>query len=167
MSWDIKPFVGMGPVLFGMTEAEVAALRPSIGTLTARDPQYDGTITEHRGLETPSISYFNGKVCYIAAGFQVKGVTWQALDVFQAKPEVLLQALETANGGAEVVFGTIAFRKLGLDAIGFYLEKNRRFFKPKSRDQDDRCVSLYDRDALGRVSEQVGPHYQPISFLKK
>jgi hypothetical protein len=71
MLWEIKPFVGLGPVLFGMTEAEVAALGPALGLVERRLVEHDGSVNEYRGMNTPTLSYRNGRVCYIAAGWRV------------------------------------------------------------------------------------------------
>ena len=138
MLWEINPFVGLGPVLFGMTEAEVAALGPALGPVERRLVEHDGSVNEYRGMNTPTLSYRNGRVCYIAAGWRVGDVIWQGIDVFQTASKTVVQMLEVANGGAEVGLGSLSFGNLGLFAEGFYLLKSRRSKEPTSDDQDDR-----------------------------
>lgn len=164
MIWDIKPFVGMGPVLFGMTEQEVDAL--GLGPLTARRVDPDGTVNEHRGLGIPTVSYKNGTACYLAAGPDVNDVLWQSTNVWLEQPKAVIQALEAANGGAEVGLGNVWFKNLGIDTNGFYLQKNRRFFRA-GHDQDDRVISMFDRDLSAKQAAEFAQFFQPISFVKR
>jgi hypothetical protein len=165
MPWEIKPFVGLGPVLFGMTEAGVAALGPALGPVERRLVEPDGSVNEHRGMGAPTLSYRNGRVCYIAAGWRVGDVIWQGIDVFQADPKTVVQMLEVANGGAEVGLGSLSFGNLGLSADGFYVPKTRRFFRRTSADQDDRSIALYDRDVWNSQAEQLKSYQEPITFM--
>jgi hypothetical protein len=167
MFWEIKPFVGLGSVLFGMTDAEVAALGPTPGPLLNRWVEDDGTVIEYREMDEPTISYCNGRVCFIAAVPKVENVIWQGINVFQLEPKTLLQLLEMANGGARVGLGFVLFENLGLRADGFYFHKERQFFRLNSDDQDDRCIALFDHELWHSLAEQPKSRYEPITFIKK
>jgi hypothetical protein len=166
MTWEIKPFVGLEPILFGMTEQHVGARAPLLGPVAARDVDADGTVTEHRAIHEPSVSYRNGEVCYIATGWQVKDVMWQGMNVYRDSPEAVLRALEAANGGAELGLGTALFRNLGIGAVGFYFQDSRSFFHLHSREQDDRCVFVVDRARCQEMVDKFSRHYKPITFHK-
>ena len=167
MLWDIKPFVGLGPVLFGMTEAEVAVLSPPLGPVESRFVEQDDSVNEYRGIDDPNMFYHKEKVRFIAVGPKVRNVIWQGIKVFQMDPETLLQLLEIANGGAEVGLGFVSFRNLGLRADGFYFHKERRFFQPNSDDQDDRCIALFDRELWTSQAEHLKSCYEPVTFIRK
>ena len=167
MPWEIKPFVGLGSVLFGMTEAEVAALGPTLGPLLKRWVEDDGTVIEHREMDEPTISDCNGRVRFIAVGPKVRNVIWQGIKVFQMDPKTLLQLLEIANGGAEVGLGFVSFGNLGLRADGFYFHRECQFFQPNSDDQDDRCIALFDRELWTSQAEQLKSCYEPVTFIRE
>lgn len=167
MRWDVRPFIGLGPIAFGMTEAEVAQVASILAPVRARHADATGIVTEHRGLEDPSISYKNGKVAYLAVGHPTANVIWADSDVFQQDAKSVLQSFENANGGAEVGLGAISFANLGIDANGFYFPKTKRFFRPGSREQDDRTLSLYERELYHETRKDLAAHFRPISFLKK
>ena len=167
MRWDVRPFIGLGPIAFGMTEAEVAQVASVLAPVRARQVDATGIITEHRGLEDPSISYKNGKVVYLAVGYLTADVIWADLDIFQRDAKSVLQSFENANGGAEAGLGAISFANLGIDTNGFYFPKTKRFFRPGSREQDDRTLSLYERELYHETRKDLASHFRPISFLKK
>jgi hypothetical protein len=167
MRWDVRPFVGLGPIAFGMTEAEVASVALPMAAVRARGVDATGIITEHRGLEDPSISYQNGKVAYIAIGSRTANVEWAGLDIFQQEAEAVLRSLESAGGGAEVGLGTISFAALGIDTNAFYFPKTKKFFKFSSSEQDDRTISMYDRELYHEIRKNLSSHFRPISFLRK
>jgi hypothetical protein len=166
MQWDVRPFIGLGPIAFGMTEADVANVSAALAPVRARMTDTTGIVTEHRGLEDPSVSYRNGKVVYIAVGWQTPNVVWADLDLFQQKTQFVLQLLEEENGRAEIGLGIISFARLGIDTNGFYDPKTRRFFRPGSSEQDDRTISLYERELYRETRQSFASHFRPISFLK-
>ncbi len=166
MRWDIRPFIGLGPIAFGVTEAEVAIAAASLAPVRARQEGAPGIITEHRGLEDPSVSYKNGKVAYIAIGRHATDVIWADLDIFQQDAKTILQAFESASGRTEVGLGTVTFANLGIDAVGFYFPKTKRFFRSASPVQDDRTISIYDRQLYCGTRKGLISYFQPISFLK-
>jgi hypothetical protein len=167
MRWDVRPFIGLGPIVFGMTEAEVANISSALAPVRARRMDTTGIITEHRGLEDPSVSYKNGKVAYIAVGGRTTNVTWEDLDIFQQDAKSVLQLFENASGGAEVGLGTILFANLGIGAVGFYIPKTKRFFRSGSLEQDDRTISMYGRELYRETRKDLASHFRPISFVKK
>ena len=166
MQWDVRPFIGLGPIAFGMTEADVANVTAALTPVRARRTDTTGIVTEHRGLEDPSVSYKNGKVAYIAVGCQATNVVWVDLNLFQQKTQFVLQLLEKESGSAEIAFGTISFAHFGIDTNGFYDPKTKRFFRPGSSKQDDRTISLYERELYRETRQSVISHFRPISFLK-
>ena len=68
MDWEIVTFIGMGPIRFGMSPAEVAAI---IGPPESADDD-DGYLREYRAVEMPIVSYEKNVVTEIEAFYDVR-----------------------------------------------------------------------------------------------
>lgn len=112
MDWEIKSFVGVGPISFGMTPAEVEdVLGPP------EDVDEDGVrLTEYRDIDVPIVRYEDGKVAQIEAFYDVKNVSLGDIKIFEDKGKDVMRGLERLNGGAEISVGIVLFRNIGLTA---------------------------------------------------
>lgn len=112
MEWEIIPFVGMGPIRFGMSPADVANL---VGVPETTDNRPNG-IREFRAVDVPIVAYENGAVTEIEAFYDVKNVTFRGRNIFEENGLAILQFLERENGGASLDVGIVMFERIGITA---------------------------------------------------
>lgn len=127
--WTILPLSGIGPLRFGMAEAEVAAM-PEMGPPKTTQVNYDGTVQEFRELGHPMCDYLEGRLVTVAVDHHVPGLTFEGKDVFASGSRAFLLALQAANGGAEAGLGFVIFRRIGISTKGFYNDVAAQFFNP-------------------------------------
>lgn len=114
MTWLIESFEGMGPIRFGMTPGDVAAV---VGAPDrSRKGLRPGTFKELRGIEVPIVRYTDNRVTEIEAFYELQSVTFQKISVFQTSGAQVLRQLEELNGGAMISVGIVLFNNLGLTA---------------------------------------------------
>jgi len=112
MEWEIVAFEGVGPIRFGMTQEEVAAL---VGAPDrSRRGLRPGSFNEFRGTKAPIVRYNENRVREVEAFYDLESVTFQGMSVFETDGTAFLRHLEELNGGARVSVGVILFDKLGL-----------------------------------------------------
>ena len=112
MEWNIVPFIGMGPVKFGMSPSEVSEI---LGAPEDTDSG-DNDLTEYRAIDMPIIRYKDNKVTQIEAFYDVKNVTLGDVNIFGDDGLQIMQTLETKNGGAKIDVGITIFENLGITA---------------------------------------------------
>ncbi|KQN86306.1 hypothetical protein ASF03_21785 [Rhizobium sp. Leaf68] len=110
MNWEITPFIKMGPVHFGMSPVEVAAI---IGEPEFADEDV-GYLREYRAIDVPIIVYENDMVTEIEAFQEVTNVIFRGKRSFEEPGLEILRYLEQENGGASVNVGTILFKNIGI-----------------------------------------------------
>ncbi|TDX83829.1 hypothetical protein EDE05_106238 [Neorhizobium sp. R1-B] len=110
MEWEIVSFEGMGPIRFGMSPAEVAAI---IGPPESADED-DGSRREYRAIDVPIVSYEDNVVTEIEAFYEVENVSFRGRRIFDEPGLAIIQFLEQENGGARMNVGTVLFRKIGI-----------------------------------------------------
>ncbi|RYZ81575.1 MAG: hypothetical protein EOP06_23260 [Proteobacteria bacterium] len=110
MGWEIAPFIGMGPIRFGMTPAEVASI---IGVPESADED-GGYLREYRAIDLPIIAYENNMVTEIEAFSEVENVTFRGRRIFDEQGLAIARFLEEENGGASINVGTILFKNIGV-----------------------------------------------------
>ncbi len=112
MQWEIIPFIGMGPIRFGISPAEVTAI---IGPPESTDDD-DGYLSEYRAVELPIVSYEKNVVTEIEAFYDVENVTFRGRRIFDEPGLAIIQFLEQENGGARMNVGTVLFKDIGITA---------------------------------------------------
>ena len=161
LRWEVQPLVGFGPLLLGMTSAQVAAFDEQIGAVVFVDDMF-GVRGEHRPYYTPSCSFQDDRLNSIDTNANERiGVLIDGIDVFATPPRALLAHLAEKNGGAALSHGAVVFAKLGIVTGGFYIDKEYRYYDPASREQDDRTLAVYDKDAFVRYIENIAPFALP------
>lgn len=162
--WTVRPNEGLLPVKFGDSPDQVGLL-PNLSAVTRTMPSADGVLTEMRALDTPAISYKDGRVFYIAVGRRTSHVGFGTLDVFQSTVVEVLQAFEEAQGTpAFVQLGRIVFETLNISIEGFYDEEADAVFKAGGTQQDDRTLIMH---APGTLQVFDGLPKTPVSFIQK
>jgi hypothetical protein len=161
MRWNIEPYVGIGPLKFGMTQQQVGQILDPLHAVIATHPAYDGSINEHRALEIPACNYVSGALNELNFNWRVKDVLYGKIEIFNSDPRYLLQELEKINGGAKMDLGMILFDKLGIRTSGFYRSEDNHFHLLGSKVQDDRAVAVFRKGSF----DAFIPGFEPISFL--
>lgn len=110
MNWEITPFIGMGPIRFRMTPAEVAAI---VGPPESTDDD-DGYRREYRAWDLPIVSYESDGVTDIEAFREVQNVTFRGRRIFDEPGLAVVRFLEQQNGGVRTNVGTLLFSDIGI-----------------------------------------------------
>lgn len=110
MEWNIVPYVGMGPIKFGMNPDEVSEILGPSKSVTTRGV----TLRELRAIDMPMIRYRDNKVTEIEAFNKVKNVILDDVNIFDDDGRRILRALETKNNGAKIYVGAVMFETLGV-----------------------------------------------------
>lgn len=112
MDWEIVSFEGMGPIKFGMTPEEVAAVVGAPGR--SRRGLRPGSFNEFRGTTAPIVRYNENRVREIEAFYDLESVSFSGINLFQSDGLEVLRRLEELNGDAKLSVGIVLFDKLGL-----------------------------------------------------
>lgn len=110
MEWEIFPFLGVGPIKFGMSPKEVESV---IGRADSFD-QDIGYIREYRHTDLPIVSYDHNCVTEIEAFYDVKKIIFKSRLIFEEPGRSILQFLEHENGGAALNVGVVLFNNIGI-----------------------------------------------------
>lgn len=111
MNWEIMPFLGIGPIRFGMSPMQAADI---IGKPVSIDEDDDGYLREYRSVDLPIISYQDRQVVEIEAFSEVGDVTFDGRNIFgEAGPEIM-RFLEEKNGETVANAGVVLFNGIGL-----------------------------------------------------
>lgn len=159
LNWDILPNEGIGPVRFGMTPAEVVASHPRIGRPEKTHQEFDGSTMEFRGLNSPRLSYMDGRVRDIDTDFSVPDVRLGDMDIYSSEPRSVMQRLFEMNGHEALIgLGSVFFPHICINTGGFYDERRRRFAIPDAVDEDDtRGLAVLPDTAREMMSEGMRP----------
>jgi len=157
MTWDIRPFVGVGAVSFQMSPAQVAATTGLPTPTLRQDGPY---LSEFRGVDAPVFNYLDNNLAIVSISRYLSDVEWNGMNLFRSRPIDVLQALHSANGPALRIFETIVFSKLGLQLNGFYVFERREAFDASSDDPDNRVISVWTQAALDRNLNDLAAHIQ-------
>lgn len=158
--WDVKPFIGLGPLKFGMSPHDVAAFNSEIGEIIHVDDMF-GFRAEHRPYYTPKCEYKEEALVSIDTHRNEKfSIFFEDLDVYESDPALVIKSLSQRNGGAKSHFGSILFENLGINIRGFYLIEEQAFFRPDSS-QDDRTLAIFSRGTLDHFLKECQPLVLP------
>lgn len=158
--WTIQPLVGLGPLRFGMTMADIG-LTMRGQDVTALDDVFDGSKNEFRSMDLPVCNYMAGKLHAVDTSPRVANVTLDGADIYALDPHELLVRLERANGGAKVGLGMVLFETIGLNTTGFYDAQDDRYWAAASGGSDPRGLGLFTKGAFDSLLAE----FLPASFL--
>ncbi|WP_243391154.1 hypothetical protein [Xanthomonas prunicola] len=131
--WNITPNRGLGPLEFGMTQAQVAAFESVMGPVeeTTEELLPDGSlaINQFRHRDAPSCSFRRGRLTYLSIGqSDTIDIRFQDVSVFDDDPKLVYSTLGRA---ADAVFwhhNSVIMPSLGLELAGFVIE-----YSPKGK----------------------------------
>jgi len=185
--WNITPYVGGGPLHFGMTSREVGKFDDILGKPETSDHELSKILREaikdnpdaakilaDSGLNLqdgepvterrPDLKceYFDGRLGTIDFFPRGKvGLFINDIDLFNTETQGLLQQLEKANGGAQEYMGSVLFAKLGIILGGYYSSKSKKVYDTN----DDRDVCIYSELALEKLLTMLKHPYKKVSFF--
>ena len=147
--WDIRFLDGVGPLMFGMTRAQVATVLDASFPLTGSSDEGESFLREVRGLHTPICHYKHGELFLIDTHPEVSSVTLDGHLIYEMDPQRLLRDLERRNGGVEAWCGFVVFNTIGVNTEGFYDIRSSRYYD--SGDRDSLGFGVYWPDAETRA----------------
>ena len=142
-TWNIVPGAGIGPIRFGASLDDVARVLGTAAPAVTKDA---------------SATFLDGGLVVKLADDQVaeivvtpraaREIAFGGRSFFDDEPDLVLFALETANGGAIEAKGDVVFAQLGIRTAGL-----------KTGDPADRAVTL-----LPEPFDATGVAGRPVSF---
>ena len=116
--FDIKPYLGVGPLRFGMTRKQVEDVL-GLPDKTRSTTFFNETIEFRCENALQTVYSAEGALVEISFGRAVEGVTFNDLDVFKAPGREVIERLVKADGNPLEIVGIIVFLNLGISMTGF------------------------------------------------
>lgn len=161
-NWEILPRVGLGPLRFGMTPAEVEAVAAPMGQIDDRveESEPDGGIVEveYRDTGEPLCVYKDGRLSEIIVGSHSRiDMRFGNVLVFKVPSKASYEALVEAEGKAYWLHSRLVFPALSLEVAGFVMDigpKMSPVFREQSESHVPQEITLRPEGALsGRADE--------------
>jgi hypothetical protein len=167
-TWEVIPLIGLGPLRLGMSRNEIDAFSGVLGAVYAYDekPLPNGKVVynEYRDLESPFVTYMNGRVVDISIDHHSRfDIRYHAISVFKDRAQNLLQAFEKEDGRALWGLGGVVFPRLSLGVKGFVIELGRNgrpVFWEDTEEQPPRILTI----AMAGAYDEFLSHYHPVSL---
>ena len=141
MEWVVEPNSGLGPIKLGMTQSEVAHV---IGPAEDFFTDAEGTLTEDRGLMSPTCGYRDRRLIWIGTDRHCPGARLGDVSIYRDDPAAVIRTLYGLNGGAALEgLGSLLFIDIGITTTGFYAADERRFMQPDRGDEDVRTFAMF------------------------
>jgi hypothetical protein len=131
--WTVNPHRGLGPLQFGMTQAQVAEFENVMGPLdeTTREtlPNGDPAINEFRDRDAPLCSFQAGVLTFLSIGqSDTIDVRFHDVSIFRDDPKHVYSTLGRAAGSVFWNHNSVIMPSLGLELAGFVIE-----YSPKGK----------------------------------
>ncbi|MBB5866312.1 hypothetical protein [Xanthomonas sp. 3058] len=125
--WIVNPGKGLGPLEFGMTQAQVAEFENVMGPIdeTTEETLPDGSlaINEFRDRGTPLCSFQRGFLKFLSIGqSDLIDIRFQDVSIFSDDPKRVYSTLGRAAGAVFWHHNSVIMPSLGLELIGFVIE---------------------------------------------
>jgi hypothetical protein len=108
--WEIVPYVGVGPLKFGMTADQVEQILGPPGRVRVNGDRR----RESRARGMPVIHYVAGVASEIEVFREMRNLGLGGIRLFSEPGRDVLKKLEAANGGALESVGCVLFENLGI-----------------------------------------------------
>nr|WP_295985954.1 hypothetical protein [uncultured Agrobacterium sp.] len=131
--WIVNPHKGLGPLEFGMTQAQVAEFENVMGPIdeTTEEtlPNGGSAINEFRDCDAPLCSFQEGVLTFLSIGqSDIIDVRFQDVSIFRDDPKRVYSALGRAAGSVFWNHNSVIMPSLGLELAGFVIE-----YSPKGK----------------------------------
>lgn len=131
--WNVLPKEGLGPLAFGMTQADVAKFEHFMGPVdeTQEETLPDGrlALNEFRHRDAPLCSFQDGILTYISIGqSDIIDVRFHDVSVFRDDPKHVYSTLGRAATSVYWHHNSVVMPSLGLELAGFVIE-----YSPKGK----------------------------------
>lgn len=169
--WNIDPGIGIGPLKFGMSRAQVAEFDHIMGQLdeTTEEllPNGKTALNEFRDLGAPLCSFQDGGLRSIhASGSDLIDFRFHDVSVFDDDPKLVYSTLGRAAGAVYWHFNRAVMPSLGLHLVGFVMEYSDKGKPPVFRNRTTGFTwprvdlfqpgyGLVDRAELSEISNQA------------
>ncbi len=145
--FELFPYVGAGPLTFGMSPGQVAH---ALGAPDSAGVNHLGQRVEHRSFMTVGYTAsVDGELNHIGFGGQMTGVRHSDLKVFDSQHGQVLRALCVEDGNPYVYLGFIVLLNLGFALTGFH-----------DNDEDQLAITLFPKGAWDGRLHKLKP-FQP------
>lgn len=160
MKWDVKSFVGAGPISFGMSPQAVGGILDQVFPNKRSLNNWDGSIRESRSLDCPIFQYERNALNHIDIAYDVPEVSFHGLDVFNVGSAHFLRKMYDQAKVAYVGIGLVIFPTIGINSSGFFGEKTISIIDRGPDRQDNRGIGVFEKGAF----DAYLPDYRVISF---
>jgi hypothetical protein len=157
--WEIKPLIGVGPLKFGMSMADVENIE-LMGKPSKTLDMYDGSKSEYRSMNIPVCNYIDGKLSTIDTNWRINDLFFKNISIYTEDPRSVSEKLQKLNGYTLMGLGSLLFPEIGLNVSGFFDEEAKRFRSMHSSEQDDRGVAIFQKGAFDELLE----NYQRVDI---
>jgi hypothetical protein len=142
MDWIVEPYVGVGPLKFGMTSEEVLAI---LGP-TRKRTQRENSISEYRkGMENPIIHYRNEKISEVTFTRFTKSVIVDGLNYYEINPKDFTKHIAFVDENLiELPANNLISKKFGISFDEYEFEDSDKSITVFER-------GIFDRPIMGAV----------------
>lgn len=143
--FDIKPYVGVGGLRFGMDRAKIEQL---IGTASRKKKGFSGETTEYRRDNGLLITYDSGTNEVVEIGFSrnILELECEDIKIFAEPPQEVFKKLASLDGNPYESVGFIVLLKLGITLTGFHDD-----------DINQRAVTAFTRGRWDDLMQDLKP----------
>jgi hypothetical protein len=168
--WEITPLVGVGPLKFGMRQADVAKLEGTLGEIyrafEETGPNGQKVVKEARDLGAPVCVFYDDLLSEINLDWRSDfPVFFDGLDIFRSRAKDVLQTMERKSGTALFGLGLVLFDSLSINTSGYFIKSKSgpggSYWDDVGDKSIDRTVSVAKKDSFRTFLGE----YEPISFL--
>lgn len=169
-NWELTPLVGVGPLKFGMRQADVANLEGMLGgvyrSFELTSPSGETAVREARDLGSPVCVFIDDLLTEINLDWRTEfPIFYEGLDIFRAQSRDVLQAMERKNGSALFGLGLVLFDTLSINTSGYFIrsksEPGGSYWDNVGDTSIDRTVSVAKKDSFRFILTE----YEPVSFM--
>jgi len=143
--FDIKPYIGVGDLRFGMDRAKVEQL---IGTASRQKKGFSGETTEYRRDNGLLTTYDSGTNELVEIGFSrnILELQYEDVEIFVEPPKDVFKKLASLDGNPYENVGFIVLLKLGITLTGFHDD-----------DINQRAVTVFTRGRWDDLMQDLKP----------
>lgn len=141
--FEIKPYLGVGPLQFGMTPQEVAA---ALGPPEASRRHFMKTLIEYRDWLVTMYEKDTDRLYEVGFGRFFETLTYQGTNIFKDPDPEVLRKLCAEDGQPYQALGFIVLLKLGMTLTGFH-----------DGDEEKKACTVFAKGTWGVEKDELKP----------